>query len=516
MKNTETFAELDSSAAWAESSGPPPASGLNTFGNTQLVDHSMESSEMEASTERDSYTPSEEENDTDYPPNQESDVAIAIMGLTGSGKSTFISLLADEPVQIGHSLESCTENVNVYSFKLDGSRTVHLIDTPGFDDTNRSDADVLKQIALSLNTIYREKIPLAGMLYLHRITDLRMSGSALKNVHVFEKLCGVQSFPYAVLATTMWGLIEQNEGGFAIGVAREKALAEKDEFWGVMMKNGSRVIRHTGDAQSARDIISYLVNKQASVVLDIQRQMVDENRTLDETSAGQYIQKELFEARKRHEKELAELQESLKEAMNGRDQDLISELSEQRQERLALISQTDSDQANLRITFHQLAQEGNKQYAILSKKLEIERTQREADMRAREKELQELERHMVGLQDELDRTKVEHAREVNRVLREQRGKSDEDRRRFEAMVRQQNLQFEAQRKYMENAIAQERATQRAKGRELRDYRKRPGFVAKFFKEIFGEVHSNEDASEIVHIRRRHSDDGSVQEYAIDR
>lgn len=29
------------------------------------------------------------------------------MGITGSGKSTFISLLADEAVEVGHKLTSC-------------------------------------------------------------------------------------------------------------------------------------------------------------------------------------------------------------------------------------------------------------------------------------------------------------------------------------------------------------------------------------------------------------------------
>jgi ABC-type transport system involved in cytochrome bd biosynthesis fused ATPase/permease subunit len=35
------------------------------------------------------------------------DIVIALMGVTGSGKSTFISLLAEQSVRIGHSLNSC-------------------------------------------------------------------------------------------------------------------------------------------------------------------------------------------------------------------------------------------------------------------------------------------------------------------------------------------------------------------------------------------------------------------------
>ena len=44
-------------------------------------------------------------------------------------------------------LESCTQDVRLGNpFLLDG-KTVTLVDTPGFDDTYKSEADVLKQIA---------------------------------------------------------------------------------------------------------------------------------------------------------------------------------------------------------------------------------------------------------------------------------------------------------------------------------------------------------------------------------
>ena len=47
-------------------------------------------------------------------------------------------------------LESCTADVRVAEeFALDG-RTVTLIDTPGFDDTTKSDTDILKLIAFFL------------------------------------------------------------------------------------------------------------------------------------------------------------------------------------------------------------------------------------------------------------------------------------------------------------------------------------------------------------------------------
>ena len=48
------------------------------------------------------------------------------------------------------NLKSCTAEVQVANeFTIDGRRVV-LIDTPGFDDTNVSDAEILERIAAFL------------------------------------------------------------------------------------------------------------------------------------------------------------------------------------------------------------------------------------------------------------------------------------------------------------------------------------------------------------------------------
>jgi hypothetical protein len=55
-------------------------------------------------------------------------------------------------LRIGMDLESCTAQVQLADeFTLD-RRPIILIDTPGFDDTNKSDTDILKLIAAFLAT----------------------------------------------------------------------------------------------------------------------------------------------------------------------------------------------------------------------------------------------------------------------------------------------------------------------------------------------------------------------------
>jgi predicted GTPase len=53
-------------------------------------------------------------------------------------------------LRVGMDLESCTSHVQPADEFTLGGRSIILIDTPGFDDTNKSDTDVLQLIAAFL------------------------------------------------------------------------------------------------------------------------------------------------------------------------------------------------------------------------------------------------------------------------------------------------------------------------------------------------------------------------------
>lgn len=57
-------------------------------------------------------------------------------------------------LRIGVNLESCTAEVQLADEFILDRRPVILIDTPGFDDTNKSDTDILKLIAAFLATTW--------------------------------------------------------------------------------------------------------------------------------------------------------------------------------------------------------------------------------------------------------------------------------------------------------------------------------------------------------------------------
>ncbi|OJA17375.1 hypothetical protein AZE42_03889 [Rhizopogon vesiculosus] len=83
----------------------------------------------------------------------------SVMGATGSGKSTFINKASGSSLPVGRGLESCTSEVRTSRPFVVSGRVVTLIDTPGFDDTTRSDTDILSMIAAYLSKTYVPSLP---------------------------------------------------------------------------------------------------------------------------------------------------------------------------------------------------------------------------------------------------------------------------------------------------------------------------------------------------------------------
>ena len=75
---------------------------------------------------------------------------------TGLYQLQFIKLATGFDTVVGHSLESCTSEIKIVKLTVpelaDGD--VVFVDTPGFDDTHKSDADILKMVADWLKSTY--------------------------------------------------------------------------------------------------------------------------------------------------------------------------------------------------------------------------------------------------------------------------------------------------------------------------------------------------------------------------
>jgi hypothetical protein len=197
-----------------------------------------------------------------------------------------------------------------------------LVDTPGFDDTYRSDTDILGELAYWLNDTYAEKIQLTGIIYLHRISDTRLRQTAMKNLRMFKALCGEDGLPSVVLATTRWTNVSPVDG-----IKRETELKENPNMWKRMIEQGSRVWRQDEDGKSAWEIIRYLISIKRPVTLKIQEEM-SKGATLDETAAGQEVYAELEKQRQKYEKRLEELREEMARAIEKKDIERQEELAQ--------------------------------------------------------------------------------------------------------------------------------------------------------------------------------------------
>ncbi|KAF2193121.1 hypothetical protein K469DRAFT_619710 [Zopfia rhizophila CBS 207.26] len=206
---------------------------------------------------------------------------ILVMGLTGSGKSYFINRLAPGAVSEGAGVTSETESCEIVRLGI-GRHHVALVDTPGFDDSSRSDDEILDEIVQFLCYQYRLGIPLKGIIYMHRITDNKMQGTAQRYFEMFKRLCGNRNMANVVLLTTMWNQLK-DEG---VGLRRDQELRE--QFWSVMEKQGSYIRRFDGSRAMAEAVICRLM-RQKNIVLDIQQELVDQGMRLSETTAGQLM-----------------------------------------------------------------------------------------------------------------------------------------------------------------------------------------------------------------------------------
>jgi hypothetical protein len=115
------------------------------------------------------------------------------MGVTGEAKSTFISILGGDELQLckhrtfhdhrksvpNHAIKAQQKvKVFLYAFMYSPTQRDYFINMPGFNDTNRSDAEIFKDTATVMSRMYAGNIKLAGVIYLRRITDNRMSSYA--------------------------------------------------------------------------------------------------------------------------------------------------------------------------------------------------------------------------------------------------------------------------------------------------------------------------------------------------
>jgi hypothetical protein len=160
---------------------------------------------------------------------------------------------------------------------------------------------------------------------MHRISDRRFSGIAGRNFKIFRELCGETSLKNVVLVTNMWGEVSHD-----VGETRERELASK--FLKPALDKGAQMVRHHNTEQSAHDVIRRIMNNHP-VVLQIQRELVDEHKDITNTAAGEAVNTEIAEEAKRQEAELRRVQEERERVLREKEEEARRRVEEERRRR---------------------------------------------------------------------------------------------------------------------------------------------------------------------------------------
>lgn len=181
----------------------------------------------------------------------------------------------------------------------------------------------MKVINITIHS-YRDGKKLAGIIYLHRISDFRFGGIATRNFKMFRELCGEKSLKNVVIVTTMW-----SEVAPARGEAREIELGSNPKFFKSAIDKQASLLRHHGSLADARNILHKIIHN-TPVSLCIQDEIVTEGKEISQTAAGEELGRELAVQAVKFQSEMKALQEQMTAAIRAKDEETKLELEEER------------------------------------------------------------------------------------------------------------------------------------------------------------------------------------------
>jgi hypothetical protein len=187
-----------------------------------------------------------------------------------------------------------------------------MIDTPGFDHVMMSDVDVLRKIAEYLNDKYQKGIRLSGMIYLCSVTNGFLSKADQQSLVLFQKLCGYDSLPNVVFATTFRNITKPGARSTPDG-----ELIATEDLLGSMISHGSAIMHHSGSRQSAKVILDWVLRNRRPLVLQIQKEFHVEKLTLKDTEVGRELDDRLSKQRRKFEQEMERLREEMARALQN-------------------------------------------------------------------------------------------------------------------------------------------------------------------------------------------------------
>jgi hypothetical protein len=206
---------------------------------------------------------------------------------------------------------------------------------------------------------------------MHRISDGRFSGIAGRNFRIFRELCGEASLKNVVLVTNMWGDVSHD-----VGEARERELASK--FLKPALDKGARMVRHHNTEQSAHDVIRHIMNNHP-VVLQIQREVVDERKDVANTAAGAALKADLAEEARRHKADVRRAQEEMARALREKEEATRRRIAEETRMREEEMRRVREEQARVALQRRQEMERAESEARRLEQQARMERQRAERE-----------------------------------------------------------------------------------------------------------------------------------------
>ena len=139
---------------------------------------------------------------------------------------------------------------------------------------------------------------------------------------MFRELCGDSTLKNVVLITNKWGEVSPEDGQDL-----ENKLSSK--IFKPVLEKAAQMVRHHSTVESAHDIIRMII-KNHPVVLQIQREPVDERKAVVDTAAGDAVNKQINALIRKHQMEMEKVREEMLQAMKEKDEVTRRELEEER------------------------------------------------------------------------------------------------------------------------------------------------------------------------------------------
>lgn len=131
---------------------------------------------------------------------------------------------------------------------------------------------------------------------------------------MLRKLCGTQHLSPVILGTTMWDKVSEEEGS-----RREAELVAEGKWWGDMQHQGAIVRRYDNTKEDATALVKEVMGTQP-FVLEIQRELGVEKKSLIDTAAGKSVLETLNNLQKQHEEDLRLVKEEMQLAIQKSEQ----------------------------------------------------------------------------------------------------------------------------------------------------------------------------------------------------